>query len=528
MTLPLTCRGIALVAAPLFLCSGSLLAQASVAWTAPTRGVAIALDAADNAFTVDFEQQLGAEIVLTKRDAAGAVAWVASHDQTDPTKWEAATWVATDSQGNAIVTGTLKSGYSNPVNAASIVMKWSPSGQLLWRRVYESDFDGSSTRRCLVDESDNVYVLGVGSGPYGFTTKVKKFDPAGTVLWTYHDATGIGAPLRFRFAPDGDLLLVGRSTVGSFNGFARVRRDGQVAWSLPGIPSLTAGDVAGDVSGNAYVVNGEYVTNGGTVVTKVDAGGATIWQAVQPSRGFFAEVGNDDRLVVCGMASSSGGGTAAFALQPNGQLAWANLDADGPANLMLHAQFGLDASNDAYVAAGTLFEMAVCKVRADGTSAWTRLLPGGYAQAFAFGRSSRDLWVVGGTTARLRMAEEGAWTDLGNGLPAVGGTPRLVGEGVFQQGQTLCLQVLTAPVATIGLMVGGGSAVSAPLFGGVLVPNPDVLLGVVTDPFGRALLLPAIPTAVPSGTGLWLQGWFLDATMPGWFRASNAILATAP
>jgi len=74
------------------------------------------------------------------------------------------------------------SGYSNPVEAASIVMKFRPDGVLVWRRVYEGGFDGSSVRKCLVDRYDDVYVLGMGSGPSGRVTKVKKFASDGTVL----------------------------------------------------------------------------------------------------------------------------------------------------------------------------------------------------------------------------------------------------------------------------------------------------------------------------------------------------------
>jgi len=40
-------------------------AQASLDWVQPTRGVSIALDAADNVYTVDYEQALGAEMTLT-------------------------------------------------------------------------------------------------------------------------------------------------------------------------------------------------------------------------------------------------------------------------------------------------------------------------------------------------------------------------------------------------------------------------------------------------------------------------------
>lgn len=99
-------------------------AQASIEWTQPTRGNAIAVDAAHNVFTVDYDYNPAGDITLTKRNPNGSLAWNATFNQTDNTKWEKATWVATDSEGNAIVSGSLMSGYSNPVNAASILMKF--------------------------------------------------------------------------------------------------------------------------------------------------------------------------------------------------------------------------------------------------------------------------------------------------------------------------------------------------------------------------------------------------------------------
>jgi hypothetical protein len=48
--------------------------------------------------------------------------------------------------------------------------------------------------------------------------------------------------------------------------------------------------------------------------------------------------------------------------------------------------------------------MAVCKVNNDGSSAWTGTVPGGYANAIALGAGDASVFVVGGTTARLRNA----------------------------------------------------------------------------------------------------------------------------
>jgi len=391
-------------------------AQVDVAWVEPTVGVSIGVDSNDNVYTANYLYALGGDVTLTKRNANGVLIWEVTHDNAQSPFWERATWVAVDHADNILVSGTLMSGYSNPVAAASTITKYSPAGDILWRRVYESSFDGSSTRRCLVDDADNVYVLGRGSGPPGFVTKVKKFAPDGTALWSYFDATGIGAPILFKLTPDEQLLIVGRAPIGSINGYAKITLDGELVWSLPGVQSLTVGDCAGDDFGNTYVVHGEYVTSGGTVLRKLDPSGDELWQEVFPLTAYRVEVGSDNLPVACGLPNSASGGAAFVKADEDGSILWQNLDADGPSlGLLLHAQLLIDEHDSAYLAAGTLFEMAVCKVRSDGSSAWTALMSGGYANAMAFGHDGRSVFVVGGTTARLR--EEGHAADIdGDGV----------------------------------------------------------------------------------------------------------------
>lgn len=385
-------------------------ADATLAWVQPTRGVSITLTPDDYVYTVDYEQQLGAEMTLTKRHSDGTPVWLASFDQTDTTKWERASWVAADSGGNAVVCGTLMSGYSSPVEAASIVMKFDADGRMVWRRVYESAFDGSSVKKCLVDASDNVYVLGMGSGPNGRVTQVRKFDPNGTPVWSYFDTAGIGAALNFKLTPDYHLLITGRSITGSLNGYAKINLDGQAAWSLAAIQSLTAGDSAGDAFGNTYVVHGQYgVAKPGTVVRKLDPAGDLLWEKVYPLSGLRVEVGRDDHAVVSGFPNSTTAGAAFIKVEPRaGTLVWSNLDADGPLALLAHAHMLLDADNNAYLAAGTMSEMGVVRVDADGTSGWTKAIPFGYAQAIALGNTDRSVYVVGGTTARLTQGDPSA------------------------------------------------------------------------------------------------------------------------
>ena len=396
-------RVAAAIFAAVALLDSHTLAQVSVAWSAPTRGESIAVDAEDNVFTVDYEVQPGAEIVVTKRDVDGLFVWAASIDQTDTTKWERAQWVAVDSQGDVIVCGTLMSGFSSPTVAASILLKFDASGAPLWRIVYDGPFDGTSTRKCLVDASDDIYVLGTGIGTTSVTTKIKKFASNGAALWTYLDAAGIGVPINFKLAGDGNLVVAARSILGSVNGYSKVdRSSGSVLWSLPGISSLTAGDVAGDTAGDTYVVHGEFVMSGGTVVRKLDPQGVELWQRTFPSTGFRVEVGGDGLPVVSGFPSSGSAGAAFFKVNASGGLVWSNLDADGPLMLLLHAQMIVDDAGNAYLAAGLLGSMAVCKVHSDGSSAWTIATPGGSgAHGLALGRASQSVFMVGGATVRL-------------------------------------------------------------------------------------------------------------------------------
>ncbi|MBK7215067.1 MAG: hypothetical protein IPH88_17610 [Bacteroidales bacterium] len=391
-----------LAASVLLLLSVAAYSQTSVGWIQNTGGLAIAVDNSQNVYTVNYESVPGGDIHLTKRDSNGQFLWDSFFDNTNATRFESSTWVETDHLGNVIVTGTVNSGFSNPVKANSIIMKFDPQGSLIWRQVYESDFDGSYTKKCVIDSDNNIYVLGMGSGSNGFVCKVKKYSPDGNAVWSYFDNAGIGAATNIKLTPDNQLLLVGRSIYGSVNGYSKIDLNGNAIWSLPGIFSNSVGDAAGDAAGNTYIVHGEYVYNGGTVIKKLSSNGTQVWSLVYSMGGTRIEVGNDNMPVISGFPTSSGGGTAFMKLDANGNMLWANLNADGNLNLLMHAQMKMDAYNNAYLAAGTLFEMAICKVNSDGTSAYTITTAGSYANAFSIG-TDYNVYVVGGTTVRLNQ-----------------------------------------------------------------------------------------------------------------------------
>ena len=371
-------------------------AEPTLAWVTEPGGVAVALDAADNVYTARWDYNPAGDIYVAKRDVFGVLQWEVRYDNTDTTRHEVATWVDTDSGGNVLVSGTIRSGYSSPVNAASVLMKFAPDGSLLWRRVYDGSFDGSSTRKLLVDEADNVYVLGLGVGPAGLVSTVKKFNASGDAVWAWFDANGIGAPLNFKWTPDGALLIAARGITGSINGYAKIDRAGKRLWAVAGVPSLTTGDAAGDAAGNSFLINGNYASGSGSLLRKVGPGGATVWERSHPASGLRVEVGTDRAPLVSGYPNAGSFGAAFFKFGTDGNLLWSNLDADGPSvALLAHAQMKLDAAGNAYLAGSTMTQMGVTRIRADGTPDWTMLTPGGYAAALALGREAR-VFVTGG------------------------------------------------------------------------------------------------------------------------------------
>jgi hypothetical protein len=378
------------------------IGQVTVEWSNDPGGVALAVDQQHDVYSAAWDYNPAGDISLTKRNPSGDILWTATYDNTDDTRHEVANWIQTDSQNNCLVAGTIRSGFSNPVNAASVLMKFDTAGNLIWRTVFESTFEGSYTKKILVDSADNTYVLGLGMGNSGLVTRIKKFSPGGVPIWTFYDPIGIGAPINFKFTPDNALIVAARGVTGIVNGFLKLGTDGNLIWSKTGITSATVGDVSGDTAGNTYTINGQNtIVNAGSIIEKWDSGGNLVWSQTHTMAGNKIEVGNDNNPIISGFPSSGGAGAAFMKYDSDGNVIWQNLNADGPEMLLLHGQLLLDALNNAYLSAGNLFNMAVCKVNANGSNGWVGLVSGSNsAQSFVLD-SDYSVYITATTTAKL-------------------------------------------------------------------------------------------------------------------------------
>jgi uncharacterized repeat protein (TIGR01451 family) len=373
----------------------------TLTWSVPPRGVAIAADGAENVFTADWEYAPAGDIVLTKTSPNGVTLFTVRRDNTDSTRHEVATWVDTDSTGGAYVSGTIRSGYSNPVNANALLMRFAADGTLRWRLVLGTDFDGGSTVKLLRDEADNAYVLGIGPTPAGVRTRIHKVSPTGQVLWMWYDFAGIGSPVNLKWGANGNLVVAARAITGLLGGAAQVDRNGLGTILLTSIPAYAGIDATADADGRMIVVSLDPTTQQGRLV-KYGEFGMAQWTRADPVNMARVEVAPDGGIVVGGTPSAGGFGVAFLKYAADGTPLWANRDADGPANAFLsHGQMRLDPAGNAYLAASNMSQMSVTRINADGSTGWSTLAPFGYGVALAFGTQSQAVYLVGGQTARI-------------------------------------------------------------------------------------------------------------------------------
>jgi hypothetical protein len=389
----------------LFLTSYVVQAQPELQWFNYPGTVAVALDSHENVYTANWDYNPAGDITLTKRDSSGNITWEVPYNNTDNTRHEVATWVETDQLDNVLVSGTIRSGFSSPVNVNGILMKYDGAGNLLWRQNTGADFDGSYTVKCIVDASNNIYVLALGNTAFGMRTQVKKYNPDGSLSWTFNDEDGIGAPQNIKLTSDNAVLIVCRSVFGNLNGVAKIDTDGNLIWNQAGISSLTIGDAIGDLSGNTYVVHGTNIVGQNyTVLEKRSLTGEIMWESNHSMSAFRVEIGPDQSPVISGFPGGLAG--VAFAkFNASGGMMWENNDADGPGySLLAHSMMKIDADGAAYVSGGTMSQMALCKVNSDGSSAYTIESPSGYPVDFDFGETTA-IYLAGGTTAKFNTVD---------------------------------------------------------------------------------------------------------------------------
>jgi len=158
--------------------------------------------------------------------------------------------------------------------------------------------------------------------------------------------------------------------------------------------------------------------------------------------------------------------------------------------------------------------------------------PGGDLYVLAGGFPDPHLWgspspgaTQPGNLYRLRLSGTGA-VDLGFPLAGVNGEPQLTATSAFGATNRFALELTDAAPSAAMFQVFGNQPIFAPVFGGTLVPRPEVLVPRTTDASG-SLTTPLLwPASLPPGSSVYAQAWIVDAAALQGFAASNGLKVT--
>jgi hypothetical protein len=171
--------------------------------------------------------------------------------------------MARDAQGNVYVAGTSYSEFGLTGNTDISIYKTDPNGNRVWARTFNGSGNGRDGAVDLgVDAAGNVYVTGFASVQVSqgedYDYVVLKYDPSGTLLWSkfYSGNGGEDVPRSIKVDAAGDSYVTGYSW-GQFANYATVKYDtgGNQIWArryAGGFGEL-ATEVEVDSQGNVYV-----------------------------------------------------------------------------------------------------------------------------------------------------------------------------------------------------------------------------------------------------------------------------------
>lgn len=111
--------------------------------------------------------------------------------------------------------------------------------------------------------------------------------------------------------------------------------------------------------------------------------------------------------------------------------------------------------------------------------------------------------------------------DLGFGLAGAGGEPTLT---VGFDSPDMLFDYTNVPAPTPAFVVGGLSPLFAPIKGGILVPDPLIFIDFGAPSPAFTLNVSLANGVAPQGISLWTQTWFVDATGPLGFSATNGVV----
>lgn len=306
---------------------------------------ALTVDSAGGAIITGESESAGTDYdyATIRCNASGAVHWTARYDGPGNGR-DIPNALFQDESGNLYVTGS-SAGSGTQQDWATL--KYNLQGELQWSARFNTTDDADDDAVDLaVDSVGNVYVTGIGEG-YGTRQDIVivKYNPQGQEVWSDHYNGPGGAddvPNAVRIAPDGDILVTGRSwSVETLYDYTVIRYSPQGTrirldrFNGPQNYDWPNGTVL-DSSGNLYMTgftNGPHAADYYTI--KVHPSGNLLWSITYSEPGSYTDLSNGIALGGDGAVYVTGSGW----LQENWDYVTVKYSQTGPPTPVLLSAF---------------------------------------------------------------------------------------------------------------------------------------------------------------------------------------------
>ncbi len=229
-------------------------------------GEGVAYDLNGNIYVVGGEDNFGVASFLVKYSPTGVVLWQKTFDLVGDNK--SGESVITDSTGNVYV------GITDYTRNSIYLVKLTPAGVILWQNEIQVGRNVNAAN-LAVDSADNVYFVVLAYTPNSRT--IFKFDSLGNEVFQVENEFGFGLGVTV----DGAGNIYGNAPVTKYDSLGVE----QYQLELPDFSNTY--NVVSDTAGNLYVCGSDTFSSNGKV-QKLDPTGSTIWSSTFDTE--FAEV----------------------------------------------------------------------------------------------------------------------------------------------------------------------------------------------------------------------------------------------
>lgn len=319
------------------------------------------VDSEDNLIVTGYWQNF--QIFTRKYDISGTLIWEAADASGMSGLYEKPNWINSDADNNILVVGNIYSYSSSTEYPIDIIaLKYSPSGQLLWKTVIPITITITSLNRfntrSVVDSLGNLYIGTAINAPEGAV--LYKIDPNGNLLFTSTSNENLPRNFSSMRIKDNRIVIATGSPTSNVAPVFVYDTSGDLLWTAAA-QGFTASDVEIDENLNVYVLssleNAVSASSGMDMrITKYNSAGNLLWDhdydfgGAEISRKF---VYLNNRISAIGY----GGSTPSSAY-----FDWKTFQTDTEGTLLWHAIYDATTFNDEepyYILAKTTGEVIV-------------------------------------------------------------------------------------------------------------------------------------------------------------------------